>query len=111
MGFTERTQPEETELPGRTGNGIVVPAHQVHDLFPALVTPKELIGTFSCLSYSNAVVARELGQKVDWHADRICDGFVLQVNHAWKKIDEVTLAENALMVNSSDAGCESTGQR
>src|SRR5580658_5501977 len=109
MGFTDRTQPEETQLPNRTRDGIFVPAHQVHDLFPAFVTPKELIGAFSCLSHSSAVVAREFGEEVDGHADRICYGFVLQVDHAGKKIDKVPLGENALMVNSPDAGCESTG--
>src|ERR1700722_11608884 len=110
-GVTGRAQPGETQLPNRARNGVFVPTHQVHDLFPALVTPEEFIRAFSGLRHSHAVVAREFGEEIDRHADRIRDGLVLQVDHAGKEIEEVPLIENALMVNSPDAGCESTSKR
>src|ERR1700722_5526588 len=110
-GVTGRAQPGETQLPNRARNGVFVPTHQVHDLFPALVTPEEFIRAFSGLRHSHAVVAREFGEEIDRHADRIRDGLVLQVDHAGKEIEEVPLIENALMVNSPDAGCASASRR
>src|SRR5580658_3435030 len=49
---------------------------------PGRVAAKQFVRTFTDLANDHTVVSGQLGDVVNRHADRICNGLVLEIHHA-----------------------------
>ena len=73
------------------GHGKVVEPLQAQLRLPGRVPAEQLVGAFAHLADDHAVVAGELRDVVDRHADRVGDRLVLQLHHPRQEVEEVVL--------------------
>ena len=64
----------------------------------ALVAVEDLVRALADLHDDRAVLARELGDEVQRHADPVGDRLVLVVDHLRQEVDEVALVDDDLVV-------------
>ncbi len=62
------------------------------------ITRELFVRSFTDLHDDRTALARELADKVHWHAHRICVGLVQVPHHPRKKLDQVMLLQKYLAV-------------